>query len=423
MIAFYNFGQLLLLLFSWPALIVLILLKAKFRKGIPKRLGRGLQRQLSPILPGQKTVWIHALSVGEVSSAHPLVAGLRRKYPHLRIIFSASTITGLQVAGTLLAPLVDSIIPSPLDIRPIVERYIRLIQPDLFILVETDFWPNLLNGLRSNTIPAILVNGRISQKSLASYRKYAFFFRPLFQSFAILCMQTDRDCMNMTHFGVKTDLLHHPGNLKFDTSNLASPPYLQELAHYIPRNKRVFLAGSTHKGEEEIILAVYGKMQEIFSDLFLVLAPRDPERRAEIGQIASAHNLSWQYRSGKQGGSADLLILDTLGELPGLYSFAHVAFIGGSLVDEGGHNPIEPASAGIPVLFGRHMEDFAEIRQELLQSGGGIEIGDQTSLQQTLTSLFSSEERRKKIGNLALTCILSQCGVVDRHLEIIGKYL
>ncbi len=423
MIAFYNFVQLLVLLFTWPALILLILLNGKYRKGIPKRLGIGLRRQLTPLQPGEKTIWLHALSVGEVSSAHPLVAGLRKKHPHIRIIFTASTRTGLQVAGTLLGTLADTIIPFPLDIRVVVEKYIRLIQPDLFILVETDFWPNLLNSLHRNNVPAVLVNGRISQKSLSSYRKFAFFFRPLFGSFTDLCMQTDRDRLNMAYFGVKADSLHCLGNLKFDTSTLASPANLPELGQFIPRNKRIFLAGSTHKGEEEIILAVYRNLKTTCTDVFLILAPRDPERRAEIGELATAHNLSWQCRSAQQRGPSDLLILDSLGELPALYTLAHVAFVGGSLVDQGGHNPIEPASAGIPVLFGRHMEDFAEIRQDLLLSGGGIEVSDQASLRQALINLFSSEELRKKIGGLALVCIKSQAGVVDRHLETIGKYL
>ncbi len=423
MIAFYNFCQLLILFLTWPVFIILILLTPKYRKGIPARLGIGLRQQLSPTLPDQKTVWIHALSVGEVSSAHPLVAGLRKEFPHLRIIFSASTRTGLRVAGNLLGPLVDSVIPSPLDIGPTVRSYIRLIQPNLFILVETDFWPNLLHSLQQKKVPTILVNGRISQKSFSSYTRFAFFFRPLFQSFAHLCMQTDKDRRNMAHFGVKADSLHCPGNLKYDSFSHISQPNLQGLSQYIPRSSRVILAGSTHKGEEDIILAVYREMKKMHTDLFLIIAPRDPQRRAEIGQLASAHGLSWNYRSEQQAGHTDILILDTMGELPGLYTLAHVAFVGGSLVRQGGHNPIEPASAGVPVLFGRHMEDFAEVSRDLLQAGGAIEVSDRPSLQQALTGLLASEEQRNKIGDQARAYISNQSGVVNRHLEIIRKYL
>ncbi|MDP3481431.1 MAG: 3-deoxy-D-manno-octulosonic acid transferase [Desulfoprunum sp.] len=423
MIAFYNFCQLLLLVLTWPALILLIVLNPKYRKGIPNRLGFGLRQQLRPVLSTHKTVWIHALSVGEVSSAYPLVAGLRKEFPHLRIIFTVSTRTGLQVATTLLGPLVEKVIPSPLDLRLTVCHYIQVIQPDLFILVETDFWPNLLQTLKRKKVPTILVNGRISQKSASSYQKFAFFFRPLFQSFSHLCMQTDNDKRTMTQFGVKPESLHCLGNLKYDTSLQTSQRNLQELSQRIPPNSRVFLAGSTHKGEEDIILSVYAALKKMYSNLFLIIAPRNTKRRAEIGQLAAATDLSWQYRSEPQTGYADLLILDTMGELPGLYSLADVAFVGGSLVCQGGHNPIEAASGGIPVVFGPHMDDFAEIRLDLLQAGGAIEVVDQTSLKQALIMLFSSEEQRRKIGDLARAYIDIQGGVVNRHLAIIRKYL
>lgn len=424
MIAFYNFCQILILLLTWPILFILILLKPKYRKGIPARLGIGLHRQLSLGWPTQKTVWLHALSVGEVSSALPLVVGLRKEFPDLRIICTASTRTGLQMATDLLAPLVDAVIPSPLDFQPTVNRYIRLIQPNLFILVETDFWPNLLRSLKRQEVPTILVNGRISQKSWSSYARLAFFFRPLFQSFSHLCMQTANDKRTMQQFGVKPELLHSPGNLKYDSSLQTSQGNLQELTERIPANSRVILAGSTHGGEEDSILCAYAALKKEHSDLFLILAPRNPGRRAEISQLAASRNLSWEYRSApRTGRHTDLLILDTLGELPGLYPLADVAFVGGSLVSQGGHNPIEPAAAGVPVLFGPFMEDFAEISRDLLQAGGAMEVTDQTSLQQVLTHLFSSEEKRKKIGALAHACIARQRGVVSRHLEIIREYL
>lgn len=423
MIALYNICQLIILLLTWPALVLLVLSVSKYRQGVGSRLGFGLQRLLHPALTGQKTVWIHALSVGEVSSAHPLVTGLRREFPGIRIIFSASTRTGLKMAGDNLASLVDSVIPSPLDLQPVATRYVRLIRPDLFILVETDFWPNLLHTLRRKGIPAILVNGRISQKSLSSYTRFAFFFRPLFQSFSVLCMQTESDRNDMVRFGVNPASLHCPGNLKYDMAIGRQVSVPDELSSRIPPQHLVFLAGSTHEGEEDIILSAYSLLKKKVGNLFLIIAPRNPQRRMEVSRIAANHNLSWSYRTDSPPQHADLLIIDTMGELPQLYPFAAVAFVGGSLVNEGGHNPIEPAGAGVPVLFGPHMEDFSEISRDLLQAGAAVKISSQTSLQQALETLLLSDEQRKKMSEAAIACISRQRGVVDRHLKIIREYL
>jgi len=424
MIVLYNIFQLLVLLIAWPALLVALLAKPKYRQSVPRRLGFGLQKLLKPARFKQKSVWIHALSVGEVASARPLVTGLRKEFPEVRIIFSVSTRTGLKMATQHFTTLVDRVIPSPLDFKPTVDWYIRLIHPDLFVLVETDFWPNLLHALRREKIPAILVNGRISDTSLSSYRRVAFFFKPLFQSFSHLCMQTESDRKNMEIFEVSPELVHCLGNLKFDTPT-RNRISANELSKFIPSPSRIFLAGSTHEGEEDIILSVYGILKKRFSDLFLIIAPRDPERRLEISRMATARNVSWSYRSEQQNRTRtqDLLILDTLGELPDVYALADIAFVGGSLVNEGGHNPIEPAAAGIPVLFGPHMEDFAEISQDLLQIGGAALVNNQSALQQTLESLLLSDSQRKKMGQQAQACIARQRGVVSRHLEIFRAYL
>ncbi len=237
-------------------------------------------------------------------------------------------------------------------------------------------------------------------------------------------MQTESDRKNMEIFEVSPELVHCLGNLKFDTPT-RNRISANELSKFIPSPSRIFLAGSTHEGEEDIILSVYGILKKRFSDLFLIIAPRDPERRLEISRMATARNVSWSYRSEQQNRTRtqDLLILDTLGELPDVYALADIAFVGGSLVNEGGHNPIEPAAAGIPVLFGPHMEDFAEISQDLLQIGGAALVNNQSALQQTLESLLLSDSQRKKMGQQAQACIARQRGVVSRHLEIFRAYL
>jgi 3-deoxy-D-manno-octulosonic-acid transferase len=423
MIPLYNLCQLVILTVVWPALVILILCKVKYRKTILSRLGVGLRRHF-PAGPGdRKTVWIHALSVGEVSSARPLVRGLREAFPEIRIVVSTATATGRQVAHTLLASHVNAVIASPLDFQPAVALFLDTIRPDLFILVETDFWPNLLTALQKKNIPTILVNGRISARSFSAYRRTAFFFRPLFQSFSHLCMQTMEDLGKMREFGVDSERLHCPGNLKYDTFLYTNGGRTEQFSRFIPDRSLVFLAGSTHEGEEDIIFSVCSELKKKYENLFLILAPRDPGRGREIGQLAASHQLSSMYRSDNQAKAADLLILDSMGELPWLYALADIAFVGGSMVSRGGHNPIEPAGHAVPILFGRHMEDFSEISRDLVLAGGALEVTGSESLHHTLNRLLASKEQRQKIGRLARECIERQRGVVERHLEIIRPYL
>jgi 3-deoxy-D-manno-octulosonic-acid transferase len=422
MIPLYNLCQLLFLACTWPVLIAFVLLKAKYRRNFLPRFGVGLQQHLA-ISSGGKTVWIHALSVGEVTSAKPLVTGLRRAFPHISIVFSASTTSGLQIARTLLHDSVDAIIPSPFDLRPVVASFIRSIRPDLFILVETDFWPNLLAALHAKNIPTILVNGRISEKSFSSYRRFAFFFRPLFQSFSHLCMQTAADKKKMQGIGVNPKKMHSPGNLKFDTFLSEDENQTERFSRLIPDGSTVFLAGSTHEGEEDIIFSAWSELKKMHRNLFLIIAPRDPRRGEKIGQLAASYHLSCTYRSENAAKPADLFILDSMGELSALYSLADIAFVGGSMVACGGHNPIEPACLGLPVLFGRHMEDFSEISHDLVDAGGALIITDKALLCTTLADLLASVERRRQIGGRARQCIERQRGVVQRHLEIVRPYL
>ena len=423
MIPLYNLCQMVILIVTWPALILLILCKAKYRKTILSRLGVGLRRHFPAVPANRKTVWIHALSVGEVSSARPLVRGLRETFPEIRIVVSTATATGRQVAHRLLAGHVNAVIASPLDFQPTVSIFLDAIRPDLFILVETDFWPNLLSALQKKNIPTILVNGRISARSFSAYRRTAFFFRPLFRSFSNLCMQTMEDLGKMREIGVDPGRLHCPGNLKYDTFLYNNKEQTDQLTRFIPDNSLVFLAGSTHEGEEDIIFSVCSELKKQYENLFLIIAPRDPGRGRVIGQLAAGHQLSCMYRSDNQAKAADLLILDSMGELPWLYALADIAFVGGSMVGQGGHNPIEPAGLGIPILFGRHMEDFSEISRDLVLAGGALEVSGEESLRETMSRLLASKDQRQKIGSLARACIERQRGVVERHLKIIRPYL
>lgn len=420
MLALYNLIQIILLIITLPALLVVVLLTPRYRHRIWKRLGLGLGTLVRKTRArARQTIWIQALSVGEVTSALPLVCGIRKRFPDAFLVFSATTTSGSRVAERLMAGRADLTIPFPLDILPVTAAFVRHIRPDLFILVETDFWPNILTCLQRSNVPTILVNGRISKQSMRSYRRFAFFFHPLFQIFSHLCMQTEGDRRNMIDLGIPAQRVHTLGNLKFDTPIITASDPLQTNPLPLPEHGLLFVAGSTHPGEEEIILNVYARLRASYPKLSLVIAPRDINRGKEIQGLAAARGISSTCRSAMDSDCRQLLILDTIGELAGCYHFSDIAFVGGSLVALGGHNPIEPAVMETPVLFGPHMEDFAEISEELLAAGGAIQAEDEDALFQAASNWLATPELRKKAGLAALHCVRKQQGVIDRHLQLI----
>ncbi len=421
---FYNIAQFCLVAIGWPLILALVLIKKKYRKRIPSRLGWQLHRKF-PIYnnnhENNTTFWVHALSVGEVTSAIPLVTKIRQTWPESRIVVTVTTTTGEAVANTRLAETADVILPSPIDLLPVVQRYLQYIEPDIYIQVETDFWPNLLTLLNRKKIPTLLVNGRISQKSLGIYKKFAFFFAPMFGSFNHLVMQTQADTVSMRDFGVTDEQLLTLGNLKFDipTTFCDSP----DITTLLPTNRTIFVAGSTHEGEEEIIFSVYRELRQQHPELYLILVPRNPDRGEKLKQLAGTLNLKGLLRSISPKQPADLLIVDTIGELVQFYQHSSIAFVGGSLVSQGGHNPIEPAIMGVPVVYGQHMEDFQEIAEDLLTSGGGYQVSGPDQLRDIISEFITNPDKRKDAGSAARACIMRQQGVIDKHIQLIRSLL
>lgn len=423
MFLLYNVIQLALLPVFAPLFLIAALLTPRYRGRIVTRLGLGIKNSIPRSSPGQMTIWVHALSVGEVTSAVPLLQGIREKYPACRIVLTVSTRSGEAIARTLLGELADHIVPAPLDFLPVTALFHRRIQPHLFILIETDFWPNLLYYLRFKKTPAILVNGRVSEKSMKEYKRYVIFFRPIFRSFHYLFMQTKLDMQNMVNLGIDSRKIHVLGNLKFDTQVADIQPVPSSISGLIPESKLVITAGSTHQGEETVLFDVVKKLLAEFPQLLLILAPRDPGRADEICKLARQHGLSIILRSEDSLASSDILLVDTIGELVFFYALSDIAFLGGSLVSEGGHNPIEPAILAIPVLFGPNMQDFIEIAISLIEDGGGEQVCDSHTLECSLASLLSSKELRVKCGTAAKNCVIRQRGVVERHLEFMKTVL
>ncbi|MFC1837349.1 3-deoxy-D-manno-octulosonic acid transferase, partial [Thermodesulfobacteriota bacterium] len=404
----YNIFQVFSLILLFPLLLVKAIISPKYRGRIFLRLGFGIEELAQKLPEGRQRIWIHALSVGEVLSAQPLVRDLRAACPAVTLIFSASTKTGEELAREVLGSEIDLFVPFPLDIYSNARKFIDRIAADLFVLIETDFWPNFLHILDRKKAAAILVNGRISQNSFSRYKRFRFLFLPMFKTFQFISMQTEADAGKMVELGIDADQVKALGNLKYDAvlpdtvgwAGEQRPISFYRQQFGISPEKIVWIAGSTHAGEEVTILSAYKRLSLLFPNLFLVVAPRDINRGREIKDIADKLGLTVRRRTApfqdEEFPGAPLLILDTMGELSRMYSFCNIAFIGGSLVPDGGHNPLEPAAFGKPIFFGPYMDDFTEISSDLLEKDAAIVCHDEDEIFEVLKKLLVNSTLREK---------------------------
>ena len=421
MMVIYNIIALLLTPLLALALPIYLLVHPEKRKVISKRLGFGLEL---PARRKKNTLWIHALSVGEVTSAHHLVQQFHLHHQEsTTVIFSTTTRSGQQPAKRLIGPYCDAVIYYPFDFLPVIKYFHRKIQPDLFILIETDFWPNMLNSLAGSGVPLLLFNGRISERSMRQYRRVSFFFAPLFDKFTMLCMQTNTDVNNMVRLGIAESTAVTLGNLMVGSCGKAEPES-SRLDRIFPSHSIIVCAGSTHEGEERAILDAFLSTKKTTGEpLHLILAPRKISRCVDLTELVKKHRLSASLFSTAEADRADVTIVDTLGDLATLYRYADVSYIGGSLVDEGGHNPLEATRYGCPVLFGPHMDDFSEISRELQQCGAALMVEDSASLRDTLERLITDANLRKEMGERALHYSIGHTHVIADHLQLIDRYL
>lgn len=382
-------------------------------------------------------MWVHALSVGETMAAWPLVRAFKRHFPGKSIIFSTSTEKGQDTARTKLSQFVDDFFYLPHDFHWAVENIVESLSPALFITIETDVWPNLLHSLRKKNIPSFLVNGRISPRSLLRFQKIKRFAKDLFNYFDACLMQSSVDGEKLLELGVDPERIVVTGNLKFDT--------LSELMTQVERKSQpglsltgddvaslghgpIWVAGSTHAGEEDLLLGAFIKLHKKFPELFFIIVPRYIEEAPSIAKKASSLGLKAVLRSKIESldsclSTHDVLVVDSMGELAGLYSLASVAFIGGSLVAAGGHNPLEAAARGIPVLFGPHMFNFREVEELLLQELCAAKVLDERSLATEMEKLLGNRHRRKAMGDRGKELCRKQMGVAERIVDILTPYL
>ena len=418
-----------LLLLVSPIILGVLLAKQRCRRGLPQRLG------LRPLTPPSDSsisstcIWIHAVSLGEVVAVAPLVRELRRRYPDARLVVTTVTETGREAVEQRLEGVAEHRY-APLDFPWVVNQAIDQLRPNLYVFVETELWPNLLRSLWRRSIPSVLVNGRLSTRSFERQRLPIVrgFYRTMLNRISRCLMQSQRDAQRMIDLGADPARVTCTGNIKFDQpvpQATAGGVMVSKQALGFTEREQLLVAGSTHSGEEEAIVSAYQSLCGTFPDLRLVLAPRHIERAAQVEQMVAAKGMSVARRSMGSGAGAgpQVLVLDTRGELALLYREAVVAIVGGTLVPVGGHNLLEPAVWGKPVLFGPHTDHCAEVAALLLNAQGGRIVPDADALAQGLRDLLSDAATLNRMGQAARQVVADNQGALQRSAEIIATLL
>ena len=392
----------------------------------------GLKRLPETLLSksNKKPIWVHALSVGEVLSSVPFVMKLKKCFKHKRIVFSASTKTGFEIANKVLKKNVASIFFFPFDLLFSVKYITRKIDPAIVIIVESDIWPNFLFEMKKRNVPVILINARLSKRSFKGYKRFSFISRKLFLSFAKICTQSIEDARRFMLLGIPSDMISTTGNIKFDQPyDSVSEKEIEILKQSmnIQPFKKILMAGSTHEGEESILIDAFSRIRKDFADTVLIVVPRNPERAGSVVKLCKSAGFSSipmkDFRNIDKDERFDVIVVDVIGILKRLYAMANVAFVGGSLVDLGGHNPLEPAAFSRPIIFGQYMSNFAHISQMLVDSGGAVQVQDTDTLYETIAGILSDSGKAQDMGEKAFNVFNANKGAVDKTLKVIESQL
>lgn len=422
----------LILLLSALVLVPYYLLRGvrygKTRRGIRERLG-SYRKGFCHELHGRQVIWVHAVSVGETRAVAPLLKALRQRYPDAVLLLSHVTETGREVA--LQVAEVDHCIFFPFDLSWIVRRVLRRIRPAVVILMETEIWPNFVRAAQLQGIPVILVNGRISDRSLPRYHMVRRIFKPVFAGVTSFCMQTAQDARRIRLLGAAPEQIMVSGNLKFDMPEpqLAKTSREELLQRFrLPQDCLVWVAGSTHPGEEREVAAVYRRLLEIHPQLILVLVPRRPERTRQVGEELARLELRYRLRTSIDENTetlraGDVLLVDTVGEMLTFYAMADIVFVGGSLVPVGGHNILEASLLNKPVIYGPHMHNFKEIAGLIRKAQGGLTVADRDDLYHQLRLLIENPAERHRLGENGYNLLLQNRGATERTMAVIDRHL
>lgn len=425
----YNILLILAALFLLPYYLLRGIKYGKSRRGVRERLGYYDPLLLSA-LKEKPVIWIHAVSVGESRAAVPLIKKIHQDYPDHQVLLSNVTETGHTIA--LENPDIDHCIFFPFDFSWTVKRALSLIQPEAIVIVETEIWPNFTRRAGQLGVPLLLVNGRISDRSYPRYRFIRFLLRPVLETFSAFCMQSQTDSERITTLGALSSRVENTGNMKFDHElKIVTSEDVAENKRrfFLPEDCAILVAGSTHDGEEKILVDAYKNISKgLGRNLILVLIPRHPERKKDVQTLLKDVEVNCRLRSkltidDPLLAPGDVLLVDTLGEVLDLYSVADLIFVGGSLVPIGGHNLLEASLLSKPVLFGPHIHNFKEISKKLVRSGAGVMVSSQSHFESQSLTMLNDPLRCKAMGEAGLTLVAENAGATERTMRHLSRVL
>ncbi len=405
--------------------------RGNWRPGFRERFG-SFHAGLKQALTNRHIIWIHAVSVGEVNLCTQLIHALEPRVPNAKIVVSTTTTTGMAELRQRL-PTHISKIYYPIDRRKWVNRALAVINPKAIVLIEAEIWPNFIWRARALGIPLLLANARLSDRSYRGYRRFNFLFRPLFAAFAGVGVQNEADAARLREVGCRPEAIRVVGNLKFDAAKLDErrtldvPAMLRQLG--VPPDAPILIGGSTHAGEEVLLVEMAQRLRARFPKLFLVLVPRHFERAKEVGRQLQDRGVKFVYRNEIytntkfREGEVNCLLVNTTGELRFFYSCATVVFVGKSITAMGGQNPIEPGALGKAMVLGPNMQNFADITRNFVAQNGAVQVRNPEELEPAIAGLLADEKRRMELGRNAQRVVRENRGAIERTVEMILEQL
>jgi 3-deoxy-D-manno-octulosonic-acid transferase len=423
----YNVGFYIFFVLTAPFYFLKMWRRGNWQGGFGQRFAR-YDSKFKQAITNRDVVWFHAVSVGEVNICTQLIKAIEPRLPTAKVVVSTTTSTGMAELQKRLPAHIAKIY-YPVDARRFVRRAFRLIRPKAVVLMEAEIWPNFLWRARDVDTPVFLVNARLSDRSFRGYSQWGFLFRKIFRSFAGIGCQNEADKKKFEAIGARPERIQITGNLKFDSAKVQGKPLLDVSALFaqvgVAPGAPVFVAGSTHAGEEKVVGEIFKRLRERFPTLFLVVVPRHHERGKEAGRALELAGVKFAYRSEitphtlRPPGEIEALLVNTTGELRYFYEHATVVFVGKSLTAVGGQNPIEPGALAKPIIFGPNMQNFAAIAKLLVERDGAVQVNDAAGLERALEEILSNTDRARRLGENALAVVLENRGAVDRTVEMI----
>ncbi len=418
-----RFAYLTLSYLMAPLVLGFIVWRGFSNRSYWERLGERFG--FSRVVCEQPSIWIHAVSVGEVQAAASMVRALANRYQDVPLVVTTTTPTGAQRVKELFGDRVLHVY-VPYDLPGSVRRFFRTIRPMLAVVIETELWPNLYHECGRRKVPLVLASARISPRSVHKYRRFAVLFREALSHGIVIAAQSDADAERFRQLGAAPERTHVTGNIKFD---FEFPPEQRDGGAVFRKrfcaNRPVWVAASTHEGEEEQVLRAHEQIRRQLPDCLLFLVPRHPERFETVEALLEQRGVATVTRRSGQDCTAqtEVFLVDTLGELPLFYAASDVAFVGGSLVPVGGHNMLEPAALGLPVLTGPHNFNAQDVAEKLFAANAAYQVEDAGSLARSVKRLLTEHDLRASVGQRALETLRANRGALDQILGLIQPFI